>query len=323
MTEYKPTPEQERLFTSIATNNDWSYTRKEFCRAAERGDVWLMEKLFQSGYKWVNSHPGDTGALFFHWDTPLEGAVKKGQIESVRWLVEHGAAMEPHCRVDSSGYLWLNNHRGSLHHAVRENQWEIAKLLLDKGAKPHVHDYEVLMEVLRKGNLEVAESMRGKMDKKLPPMLVVRMQEAARQGKIDITEIVKDRPAPRAPVPEVVEVVKPEPPASVPAVVTDTASPWKKTGEYEIARVTEKAVLQKTLTDIFNFETCERILIADDMKLKTSAMMKEGFDEIVNRAVLEEACDKFIELGGKVNKDEVMTKGLTKRNKKDFPSAEA
>lgn len=292
-------PEQEARLVKIAAKDNRSYTKKEFYRAAERGDVGLMNALYKSGFTDVDQHfRGDV----FHWSTPLEGAAKAGKMESVRWLVAKGACVEPYCYKDYN-QIQAVNHQGSLYLAVHNNHWDVAKYLLNAGANPAVKDHASLLTAIKRGNLEIAELMRQKLPDVLTPLLIANMKEVAKTGGIDVSEIIKDRSRPqiKQPVPEPVIIKEP--------------SPWKKTGALEITLVEEKSVINSCVKDIFNFKSRERMTIVENLELKGLAVLRENFDDIKNRTILERACDEFISQDGKIDKTAIMTRGFVARDK--------
>jgi ankyrin repeat protein len=63
----------------------------------------------------------------------LHLAVAKKNVPTIRWLLAHGVA------VDAKRSMWDCNHT-ALHMAVESGAIDIARLLLDAGADPNVHD---------------------------------------------------------------------------------------------------------------------------------------------------------------------------------------
>lgn len=95
--------------------------------AAELNHLDLIELLVQHGAKTFG-----TGALV--------GAAEQGHIDMVRWLLDHGADINE-VGVHNFGDRSKDKFEGTaLHQAAAQSNLELAKLLVDRGAKTDVKD---------------------------------------------------------------------------------------------------------------------------------------------------------------------------------------
>jgi uncharacterized protein len=76
----------------------------------------------------------------------------------------------------------------------------------------------------------------------------------------------------------------------------DTLSPeWVKTAEQEVAHVSIRRALGYRLTEIFNFETKQRTLIAHNYTTGLDSLTRSAFDEAADKLVLDQAAAKLAE----------------------------
>ena len=143
----------------------------------------------------------------------------------------------------------------------------------------------------------------------------------------DIVRVLQNPLPPPAPVP-VMPVVPPKPvavqapaPAPVPVAAplpAATATPltdddsWILSGKTGVIHATVYPALSRRLTEIFNFETRERIAITENLALKTETMAPhEPFDSITDEA-LRKAFAEFRRLGGSADEDKVFGNRIMK-----------
>ena len=79
----------------------------------------------------VTMHAEDVNATCGYRGTPLHGAFRGGQLECMRFLLEHGAAVDAH-RYDNKAVSHL---------ALRAGQLEVLRLVLQHGADINARDY--------------------------------------------------------------------------------------------------------------------------------------------------------------------------------------
>ena len=316
----QPTDEEKRILTKIAARKSDQYTAKQLCRAAREGNIWLMKQIYDSGYTNMNAHPYN---LFVpNRMTPIEQAAQAGQLNSVLFLIGSGANLGSYCRqgnhldemsnapvIKQDRVVTEPHHVGPLYCALKNGHEKIVNVLIEAGA-PIVEEH-LILAVQNCLPLQIIARLRHELGDYLPVMMVVNVTEAAKEVGLfsQVSEILKDRIRPQAetlPVPDFKPVPAPSP------------SLWRKTAEFEITRVEEKPELNKTITDIFNFEMRERSYIIENGKSKAVGLQREYFDDIKSRVALEKACDAFIEQGGKIDKNEVMTIGYQGRNKRSL-----
>lgn len=101
--------------------------------------------------------------------------------------------------------------------------------------------------------------------------------------------------------PVIVEAIPVPSPAIAPAPAPQDAETWALAGAKSVVHATLYPGLGRRLTEIFNFETRERIAITENFTLKTETMAPhENFDNIGDEA-LRKAFDEFRRLGGKAD----------------------
>lgn len=100
------------------------------------------------------------------------------------------------------------------------------------------------------------------------------------------------------------------PPAPAPVVVDDET--WMLAGKAGVVHATIFPPLSRRLTEIFNFETRERVTITENLALKTETMgPHESFDTISD-AALKIAYGEFCRLGGNADEEKVFGSRLVR-----------
>jgi hypothetical protein len=94
--------------------------------------------------------------------------------------------------------------------------------------------------------------------------------------------------------------------------VVDTAPAWHRLSGDRVAEVTVDAVIGYKLTDIFNFETRERLSISRNLATDAETRETKSFDDIPDKTVLERAFAAYAQSGGAIVKDVVLGKSLSK-----------
>lgn len=136
----------------------------------------------------------------------------------------------------------------------------------------------------------------------------------------DIVRILQDPLPPPAPLP-VMAVAQPKAvmaPAPVPQPLPAAAAApahdesWMLSGKSGLVHATIFPGLSRRLTEIFNFETRERIAITENLALKTETMgPHESFDSVTDEA-LRKALTEFQRLGGEADEGKVFGNRMMK-----------
>lgn len=205
----------------------------------------------------------------------LVKAVKVGNADDVRRLLEEGA--------------YINGNKGDptpLHLAAYYGHVECVRLLLEKGAGVDVRnsaDCTPLMGAAERGRVEIVKillaagadaSLRGK-DKNA-------IDWATLHAHWDVARIL-------------LSSVQPKPAESVDEITF------------------ERAVSNRTLEDIFNFVTLERVsLIRQSPQGVVETVTCKKFSEIDDRETLRKAFEEHVRRGGKTSEDKVFPNVLSK-----------
>lgn len=218
-------------------------------------------------------------------ETPLIVAAGLGNIEIATALLDHGAD------IDQQDH----NRRTALHAAAQGGHVDMARLLLERGIRRNVMDKE------KREALSYAQQFALK-------ELIDVLQDPAK---------VKVKPVPPKPQPQVVAEPKPQPQVQKPVVTVQPApngdsETWQLAGRHSVAHVSTFPALGRRLTEIFNFESRERVTIAENLNLKTESMgPHESFDAMSEDSVLR-ALREYRRLGGKADDAHVLKNSLGK-----------
>lgn len=94
---------------------------------------------------------------------------------------------------------------------------------------------------------------------------------------------------------------------------------WSLFGKTQLAHVVYSPALNRRVTEIFNFESRERLTISENLKPHTETVLPvTSFDDI-NETTLHAALDQFTKLGGKADENFVL-QAQTRLNKKNHLS---
>ena len=98
---------------------------------------------------------------------------------------------------------------------------------------------------------------------------------------------------------------------------------WRLVSSTEVAHTRWLRAVDRQLTEVFNFETRERLILTRNLKTGAEGVSApQNFKDIANRRLIEEAMERMEHLGGKVDRDAVWLE-VDKRNKKDLPGTRA
>jgi ankyrin repeat protein len=224
--------------------------------AAKKND--LVETLLKGG--------ADPNAdLGYGNTTPFMIAVRTGDFKIVEALLDRKANVN------------ATNGRGNsaLVVAVAAGNTSLARLLLDRGAQPDVPGdkrWTPLFHAARTGDTATITKL---------------LQEGARTDRFDeegqtVLDVARayDRGAAYNLIQAHIDTLSPE---------------WQKTAEQEIAHVSIQRALGYRLTEIFNFETKQRTLIAHNYTTGRDALVINAFNETADKIVLDQAAAKLAE----------------------------
>lgn len=197
--------------------------------------------------------------------TPFMVAVRTGDTDIVAAL------------LDAKADVNVTSDRGNsaLSVAIAAGHSKLAWLLLDRGAEPDVPGDErwtPLFHAARKGDTVTIKKL---------------LDEGARTDRFDedgrtVLDVARanDRGAAFDMIQAHIDTLSPE---------------WRKTAEQEVAHVSIRRALGYRLTEIFNFEIKQRILIAHNYTTGLDAVTRSAFDETADKLALDQAAAKLAE----------------------------
>jgi hypothetical protein len=106
-----------------------------------------------------------------------------------------------------------------------------------------------------------------------------------------------------------------KPPALPNAFPKETSEAWIRMGNKAIAHVGVYLEAQRKLTDIFNFESRQHIVVNENLKTHAELTTQPVSFDSLPQATLEKALEQFTKAGGTVDKDFVL-RGIVKIDKK-------
>lgn len=254
----------------------------------------------------------------------MRSAIESNDLPRIRQLLDDG--VDPDMQDDYG--------RSFLYCAIEQGNSDAVAILLEKGAKvvsERHYGYSLLHAAARKGGVEIAEMLI----EKNPALLSIKdskgntpLHIAAREGHADMAALLIARGANpeeknhdnRTSLfiaqyerhEEVMKILKPyrrEPDFSQAQaalekrVMTAASSPteenWKKLSGDKIAHVTHERAIGYKLTEIFNFKTRERTQLYQNLETRAETSDTKRFDDLSERAPLEEALRELEKKGGR------------------------
>lgn len=259
------------------------------------------------------------------FDSPLQAAAARNSTEMLRMLLDRGAKkmaeehplhnVAAHGNIEAAILLLQpgtikisdrnDNNQTALHFAAEKNQVEMARFLLAQGIDKNMQDKEkrtALSYAQQFAMKEMIELLQGPLPKR--ELLPVKKIEPAPPAPV----VVEEKPAPAAvAVPVAQPIVIATPPGS-----TNDVEVWTLAGTHSIAHITVMPVLNKKLTELFNFESRERVTFSENLATKAELMgQQQSFDTISDDALLN-AFNEYKRLGGKADEDKVFRHNLNK-----------
>lgn len=271
-----------------------AWTRKgKFREAIERNDIARVARYIDQGMDVRDSGYG--------WQ-PLLAAVFYGHKDMAALMIRKGANFSEFYRNDGMTEAWQT----LLHVAARQGHVEVAKLLLENDRfdntlvnKRDSQQNTALHLAAQHGHLDMVRLL---LDHGFDPKLTgangkLPIGLANQSGKPDIVDLLHERMAPKpkpAPAPATAANDAPKPPAA-------PAGKWRLADDCTVASVTDMPELGYKITELFNFSSRERTRIVNNLKTKADTVQTSSFDELRERAQLEEAFAAFKRLGGRAD----------------------
>lgn len=225
------------------------------------------------------------GAKPLGHEFPLHAAAAHGNIELATGLIAYGVNVHAQ---NAEGQT-------ALHAAATKGHVDMARFLLAQGVNKDAADAQ--------GRTALSYAQQFAFTE-----MVALLQEPVRLAPVAIRPVEKPAPAvtlaaspaPASPPPRVEE--KPE----------QDSETWARAGKDSVIRTSTFPAIGRKLTEIFNFESRERITITENLKLGSETMSPhESFDAISENALMR-ALQEFRRLGGKAGDDEVFQGRLLK-----------
>lgn len=205
---------------------------------------------------------------------PLHDAAFLGDLDAVKALLDAGAHVDP---------VISNNSRTPLHWAADKGMNAVAALLVERGASLTAQDDggRTALDIARKKN---------------HPHIVSLLEAALREG----AGAPDNAARPSAPPDNAARAGTPQP--SVNARTAEQGGQdderWALAGSMRVAHIGHYPDINRRLTEIFNFESRERILISENLKTGAETMSApESFDALQSEC-LDAAYAAYKRLGG-------------------------
>lgn len=251
--------------------------------AAARNSTEMLKMLLERGArKTAEEHP-------------LHSVAANGNIEAATLLLQHGI-IKVNDRNDGN--------QTALHSAAEKNQPEMARFLLAQGIDKNTQDKDkrtALSYAQQFAMKEMIELLQGP----LPPRETLPVRKAEPQHP---APVVEQKPLPAAVAVPVAQPVV----IATPQNSTNDMEVWTLAGTHSIAHITVMPVLNKKLTELFNFESRERVTFSENLSSKAELMgPHQSFDTISDDA-LQTAFNEYKRLGGKADEDKVFRHNLNK-----------
>jgi hypothetical protein len=236
--------------------------------------------------------------MVFFAQTKLKRAIKTGDTAKIESLL--AAGLDVNQRL---GHGKLYGQATPLHIAVKEKREDVAAFLLGKGAKPDIVDgyaWTPLHHAAHDGHLGLVQLL---LKAGADPNLRTEEGRTA-YGWATVRQM-----------PEVAEAIAPYmKKAEINRAETDAPANrdgWRALSESQVAHVESHKALGYRVTDIFNFRARERIRIVHNLETRADQAASLSFDDVADKASLEEARAELLRLGGSAPA-EIPAEGLRK-----------
>ncbi len=298
-------------------------SQKSFWKAAKNGDMKELEYCLTYNIgNFDKDRPDGDG------NTALSLAASYGQLPALARLIQDG------CVLDTQN----NENESALQAAVSSQHTAVALLLIEKGANVNLHDARYLYPIhnaafqgdsdvvkaliAAKAGLDVQILDSGRtalhwaVENEFAPVIRALIDAganpdiAAKDGKTP-RDLAKDKAKPHlleffattaAPVIAIVAAANQNAPViTLQTTEDDTAESWKRSGANRLTHIGTYPEINRRITEIFNFETRERTVIAENLKTGADTLTPpESFDSISEDA-LRRALKEFSTQGGTAN----------------------
>ncbi|MEZ0262981.1 MAG: ankyrin repeat domain-containing protein [Alphaproteobacteria bacterium] len=234
--------------------------------------------------------------------TALMAAAANGRLEIIAKLLEKKASLEV---ADDSG-------RTALYHAAQSGKTEAVKALLAAGANPHTHDNDFntpLIRAAENGDLTTVKMMaaaRVEIDATTKAYNNTALIRAAENKRVQVMEFLilqgaridlKDGTGRSAadyakaynlPIEAMVEAAQKAATQPTTTLAKD-GEEWVPMGDASVARVATHPALGRKITEIFNFESRERLIITENLKTGAETLGQPEKFESLSEAVISRA----------------------------------
>lgn len=229
-------------------------------------------------------------------DQPLLNAVCSGRNDIVRKLLEAGAKIDLH---DSYG-------NGLLHQAAMQGTEETVTLLMEKGAKidqrDRRHGFTPLQSAVYYNRQQMVEFLleQGADAQIKNNNGHTALQIARERSNTAIAYLLEQRERP----------VRPG--YDLPDTAEKDNETWLRMGDAKVAQVGIYPALERKLTEIFNFESREHIVISENLRTGVENMAQPQSFDTVEEATLQKAAAAYRNLGGTVDDTQITRRNLNK-----------
>lgn len=233
------------------------------------------------------------GAQALPGETPLHAAAHHGNVELATELIRHGVSTKERNEQQQT----------ALHVAASQNKLEMARFLLAQGIGRDIRDKQGNMAIAYAQQFAMKEMIELLQNPLPPPVEIKPVAAAPKPAPAPV--VVEEKPKPIPPKPA------PVPVAPAPAVSTETET-WQLAGKNNLVHTSTFPSLGRKLTEIFNFESRERVVITENTVLKTESMGPHVSFDGLTEEYLRRALQEFRKLGGKAEDKYVFRDSLNK-----------
>ena len=306
-------------------------SQKSFWKAAKTGDMRELEYCLTYNIGNFDKDRQDSAG-----NTALALAAAAGQLPALARLIQDGCALDTQ-NTEAKGALQL---------AVENKHTAAALMLIAAGANVNVHDanyfyplhaaatngdIDVVKALLeKKAELDVQTLAKGRtplhcaIENEFAPVLRALLSAganpdiASKEGKTprDVANEInkphlRDLFAPQ-PLPAANQNA---PVLTLQTVQDDTSESWTRSGANRLTHSGTYPELNRRITEIFNFETRERTVIAENLKTGADTLTPPESFDTVSEDALRKALKEFTAQGGTA--DEAFVMG-TRKPKRDI-----
>ncbi len=250
--------------------------------AVARNDFTMVNVLIRAG---ANTQVTDGKE-----QSPLVQAVRAGHQDLVRFLLDNGADVNGKGAGQETALSW----------ALADRKRGLAMFLLDRGANPNVpvagRQQPALHWAILAQDADLVKKMSGS---------GVRFDAVDEKGKtaLDCAAAVRNA--------ELMTFIK--------GGIAGGGAAWEKNEPHKVACREIDMTLNRELVSIFNFKSRERVtVLRDPVTNKVESMFVQGFDQISDKGILEEALAEFQKRGGVTDRESIYGR-VTERKKQSFP----